>query len=386
MAARIKQLSREKKEELDTLLLQLGSNKVMLDLTWKDIAEKLNQQFDVVADDSTYRKLFSKIRRVKESDVETLVELNAEKALIRDEGTIIRRYVREKSRQDYLREIGHIAAQTIAKKSLLPPSQPLVDTGDPQYEGILEISDWHYGIVCNHYWNKFDPEIARNRVRELLDKVKDFCFSYGIEDLHVLNLSDLIAGRIHLTIRLESRGDVISQTIEVAELLAEFIHELSQVVRVHYYDCLDNHSRLEPRKEDSMPEESLTRVITWFLRERLKDNSNVIFSKNKYGADIISFKSMGHEVIGVHGDKDPPKSIVDNLTTFTGEHFDLICTSHLHHFSADEKNDTIVICNGTLMGADNYAKNLRLNSAPSQNLIIVSKDNITHAIHRIVLK
>lgn len=55
----------------------------------------------------------------------------------------------------------------------------------------------------------------------------------------------------------------------------------------------------------------------------------------------------------------------------------------MHHFQADEKNRTIALGNGTLMGTDTYAQKLRLSSTPSQNLIIASKDNVTECIYRI---
>ena len=38
------------------------------------------------------------------------------------------------------------------------------------------------------------------------------------------------------------------------------------------------------------------------------------------------------------------------------------------------------------MGTDNYAESLRLDSAPSQNIIIVTEDNVAETIHRVILK
>ena len=69
----------------------------------------------------------------------------------------------------------------------------------------------------------------------------------------------------------------------------------------------------------------------------------------------------------------------------THEHYDLVLTAHLHHFSADEQNETLVVSNGSLMGTDTYAANLRLSSKASQNLIIVTDDSVAEAIYRIVL-
>ena len=65
--------------------------------------------------------------------------------------------------------------------------------------------------------------------------------------------------------------------------------------------------------------------------------------------------------------------------------YDLILSAHLHHFSADEKNETILISNASLMGTDDYAQSLRLNSKPSQNLIILGEDNPLECIYNIPL-
>ena len=69
----------------------------------------------------------------------------------------------------------------------------------------------------------------------------------------------------------------------------------------------------------------------------------------------------------------------------TEQHWDLLCTAHLHHFSCDEKNRTVVCSCSSLMGTDTFAKGLRLTATPSQNLIIVSKENVTEDICRIIL-
>ena len=102
--------------------------------------------------------------------------------------------------------------------------------------------------------------------------------------------------------------------------------------------------------------------------------------------DIITFNCNGFRVAGVHGDRDKPTKVIGNISRLTKEHFDLVLTAHLHHFSCDEQNRTLVISNGSLMGTDNYAESLRLDSAPSQNIIIVTEDNVAETIHRVILK
>ena len=176
--------------------------------------------------------------------------------------------------------------------------------------------------------------------------------------------------------------------MEVAEILAQLLTKLaSEFKQVHYYDCIDNHSRVEPIKTDSINLESFARFITWYLSPRLNaaNVSNVFIHSNDLGEDIITFKCCKFKVLGVHGDKDNVKTIVEKMNNFTKEHFDLILSAHLHHFSADETCETVVVSNGSLMGTDTYAKNLRLNSKPSQNLIICSDTNPVECIYRIQL-
>ena len=80
-----------------------------------------------------------------------------------------------------------------------------------------------------------------------------------ITELYILNLGDLVSGRIHTTIRIDNQIDAVTQVIEVSEILAEFIANIANYTDVHikYYDTLDNHSRLEPNKENSVELESL---------------------------------------------------------------------------------------------------------------------------------
>jgi hypothetical protein len=69
----------------------------------------------------------------------------------------------------------------------------------------------------------------------------------------------------------------------------------------------------------------------------------------------------------------------------TEQHYDMLLIAHEHHFQCNEKNKTIALGNGTLMGTDGYAQKLRLSSTPSQNFIVVTKENVTECIYRIIL-
>lgn len=363
-------------------------NKEDAGLTWTDIANLVLKFYDEEHGESYYRKKYG---TQKSENIENkLAELQKERLKLSDERTQLRAYMRRISREETLKEIAVNAVEALKDVKQLIPPKAITSSYNPfDYspdEALLMLSDWHYGIEVDCAHNKYNPDICQERLACLREEVLDNCETHGVKELHIMNLADLIAGRIHLTIRLESRYDVITQVMHVSEMLAEFMSSISgEFEHIHYYSCTDNHSRIEPIKSDSLDLESLCRITDWYLQERLQSYKNIIFHKNTFGDDIISATIKGHTVLGCHGDKDRVSTIAEKLTLFTRKPAELICCAHLHHFQADEHTGCVVIANGSLMGTDDYATKLRLHSKPSQNLIIISDDNPLKAIYRIVL-
>ena len=372
--------------------------KLNKDITWQSIADQLLTQFGVDRSEAWVRKLvkdqlglssdeddlIESLVEAKAGLDKSLLELQKERIKISDERVQNRAYVRKLSREETLKEIALLTAESMSDKKALTIPNYQSKKLNTEKEAILCIGDWHYGMDFKNPWNEYSPEICKKRVSQLRDETIKYLKANKCSKLHLVNLQDLIAGRIHLGIRLESRFDVVTQTMEVSEILAEFISDLSKVCPVNYYDSLDNHSRLEVIKNDAQDLETLCRMIPWYLKERLKKNKKVTICENTYGHDLVTFESLGHKIIASHGDRDT-KGRALNLAGMTKEFYDLILTAHLHHFWADSCNNMAMIGNGSLMGTDTFAKNLRLNSDPSQTLIIVSPKNAREAIHIITL-
>lgn len=396
-------LCKRKNETIEEYCHRISSLKQELNLTWSDIQDILNSQTGENLSASAYRKRERKyLEELAEEDFDdfednfnindAILELKTERAKLADERSQNNAIIRRMAREDTLKEIAHDFAEQMNSKKVFPKYNPIRKTGE--HEAILLISDWHYGIEIDSVWNKYNPDIAKQRIRKLRDKVIEYINKEDVYTLHIVNLGDLIAGRIHLQLRINSRFDVITQIMEVSELLAEFINDVSEYTTVHYYDTLDNHSRLEPNLKESLELESLARITIWYLRERFKNRSlennvskipSIIIHENIIADDIISFETMGHKVVGVHGNKDKPTKIIDNLTMMTKQHYDLVLAAHLHHFSCEEKNETVLVSNSSMMGTDDYAEKLRLCAKPSQCLIIVSKENACENVYKINL-
>jgi hypothetical protein len=403
-------IGKDEEQFFDDLVAEKGS----YNFTWQDIVDIYNQatgknyssswagkkakksrDIDVNLDEDVIKYIQSKQlcqnKEVPEnhesfSDLDwKIVDLNVSKWNKSDERIQLNALYRRIAREISIKEMGKEIAQTVSESIKLSPVK-ILQNCDSEKEAILQISDWHYGVEVDSIYNQYNTEVARERIDKLKDEVFALLEKEDVSHLSVVNLGDLIAGRIHLQLRINSRIDVITQIIEVTELLAEMLNELSHFVTIDYYDTMDNHSRLEPNLKNSIELESLTRITRWYLEERLKDNNNiVIHTKNTYGDDIITFRVLGHEIAAVHGHKDKPITIIDNLSMMTKKHYDLILSSHLHHFSCDEKNETVLVSNSSLMGTDEFAQSLRLTSKPSQNLIILTKENPVYCIYKINL-
>lgn len=387
----------------DEFLLYLYNNKSQLNLSWKDIANVMNQYAEKQYSEDKYRKQCSRLNPSvpdmastfegkqqmfvvdENNNINIEEEFSTRKELqrIKDERNQLNSIYRQMSREDTLKDIAIECAKEVAKEK--PHIPYAITSKESDKEAILLLSDWHYGIEISNYWNTYNPEICKERLSKLLTQTIGFIEKYEISKIHALNLGDLISGRIHSQIRIENREDVISQVMHVSELLYSFLNELSNYAEVTYRDCLDNHSRIEPDRKLSLRLESLARITSWYLEERFKLDPNVRIYFNEYSDDIITFTCKRWTIAGVHGDLDSQKNVVKNLRGMLYDRPDLICTAHMHHFSADEENKCVVISNPSLMGTDSFAESKRLSSNPSQVLIIVSSESPVYAIHKIDL-
>ena len=358
---------------------------------WESYYRKRAKKFLELADVYNFNEINEKQDNVNEKDVsddkysEAILELKKAKVKLSDERTQNNAYIRRLAREETIKEIAHDFAQVMAKEKALVEKKFRPDFECNNYSGILMLSDWHYGMEISNPFNTYNKNVFNDRIDNLIDQVNKVIRDKKLKELHVVNLSDLIAGRIHQTIRLQSREDVISQVMYVSEVLAEMLSEFSLYTTVVYHDVLDNHSRLEPIKGDALNLESLARIIPWYLKERLIENEDIIIDDKSIATDIAAFEVKDFKVAAVHGHKDKPHKVIDNMMNMLGEKHDLVLTAHLHHFACEEEHECVRVSNGTLMGVDDFAEDLRLTSKPSQTLIIATPDNVCSEIRRLLL-
>lgn len=368
--------------------LCLGKLDKEIDLGWGDIVSLLNMNCSKDHLRKTaygYREYREKVRIenrctlseeevIKEIEEKTL-ELQKERYKLADTKREINKQIREAARREVVNEEVIKAINEVNyKKPLQPLDKPVVlRKGDN--EGILMLSDWHYGLVVESYWNNFNVNILEERVKEVTSQVKLHTEVYGINKLHIVLNGDFINGNIHTTLRIMSQMDIIDQTVGVAELLANMIHEISDFVEeINVYSSIGNHSRLTDNLKESLTSENMERLIYRFVKERLKYHKNVKCLDNKYDCTMVTFDVFNEKVFASHGDKDHCASVINNMNKMLDFNPTLVLLGHIHHFTSKDFGSGTVITGGSLIGMDDYTVNKRIYGKPYQNMIIVNKD------------
>lgn len=238
--------------------------------------------------------------------------------------------------------------------------------------GILCIADAHYGTeiemksLFDEVVNVYSPEILKARLNKLLDEVDNDNISYVHYDkLVVFDLGDAIQGMLRMSDLNKLKTGVIESTLGYAEMISQWLVELSNRLQVPLeYICLGgNHAELRLlEKGRNWEEENLGRVIREFIALRLKDNPNITIAPySEFGYKNI----QGLNILAIHG--DDVKSDLSEVSYWENYHniqIDILLMGHEHHGEQNTvgygaTGDKEVIKVPSLVGVDTYSKKLR---------------------------
>ena len=328
-----------------------------------------------------YRKRVERYIRCNPDKIEPKVEGDIfrndylEKQKVRDWYNAYRRDIRQESRvENLIDEIKNAANKFEPLKIDIKPNNYVYKD---DVEAIALLSDWHIGQYSNNFYNKYDQDIAVERVNKLTENLIHYCKLNKVKTLHVLNLGDLIEGLINTNARIEQQMDVAEQLMFAGELLANcLLHLSNNLNHVTYRSVTDNHSRLIPDKRQHIEKENLYRIIDWFIKERLK-NSSVEFIEDNIdiGFGLFELKN-GMKIAFMHGHEDQKCKILQNVVGATREWIDVVCCGHYHNSAEHTYQGMKLYVNGSLCGTGPYALKNRLFARPNQKLLIFD-DNIT---------
>ena len=190
-------------------------------------------------------------------------------------------------------------------------------------------------------------------------------------------MSELVSGIIHTELRIENNQNLIDQFLTAANYISQFLSELSyRFEEVNVYMCPGNHSRISPKKEDSLKGENIDHLAIPFLEAKLQNFENINFHNNNIEESIAMFSVRGNVVMASHGDKDSPGNVVQKFTLMFGMRPALVYLGHRHTNAMTTVYDTKVIQSGCMSGSDNYCMDKRLKNKPEQTISVVTENGL----------
>lgn len=364
---------------------------------WDEVAETINRGLfgdntELYCGKDKYRKEYQSAKKFFDAGVfdqkldekhikllkDKTEEMEKEKLKLSDQRREYNKILMTDARAEHLNdEIIRIAEQMNQEHPLIFPSNTVYP--DDSREAVLVLSDWHYGMVADNVWNKYNPKICKERVVKLGEKASHALFENKISKLHVVMLGDAAHGAIHTTCRIQSNEDTCDQLMHVAEILAELVAYLSHYVKeVNVHSCYGNHMRTVQNKKESVHTDNMEKIIPWWIKERLKGYPNVTIHESKF-KEFTKLNVLGYNICCVHGDLDTFRNIGVTVNTLFsklyGETIDYTLSGDKHHLEEFEQYGIESIMCRSLCGADDYANAKRLYSNSGQTLIIFNKED-----------
>lgn len=357
--------------------------------TWADVADILNDLLGQEYTESKYRKQYTAFTKMFSANENIFIsddnyikqlkeqeqELKKERQKLSDERVEFNKQIREQARRESYEDlIKRVVCENVEPIRVDVPrvmARHLTDN-----DILAHITDIHTGIEISNFKNEFDEKILKERLEKYIAKIIQVKKLHNSENCYLV-VSEILSGIIHNTLRIQNNMDLMEQFKYISELLASMFIELAnEFNEVYVYTVMGNHSRISPKKEDSLQGENMDILLPFYLKARLQNVYNIHICDNDICEDIAIFEIRGKHIIASHGDKDSPKNVVQKWTMMFGIKPDICLLGHRHTNSLSTEYDTKVIQSGCFCGTDDYAMSIRRTNKPEQIISVVSDDGL----------
>ena len=356
--------------------------------TWQDVANILNELLHTEYNESKFRKDYASFQKIMDANQSKFIEddnyikelriaqqeLKKEKQKLSDERSELNRQIREQARKE--------SYEDLIKRIVCENTEPikLKITSEIDYSSnqdlLCHLTDIHTGIEINNFKNVFNQDILKNRIEQYTNKIIELKKFHDAENCYIV-IGEIVSGLIHNNLRIQNNIDLMEQFKYASELISSMLEEISIYFNsIHVYITIGNHSRISPKKEDSLQGENLDILLPFYLEARMQNFKNVYIHDNKICKDITMFNIRGNNIFSSHGDKDSPSTVVQNWTMMFGIKPDIVLLGHRHLNGLTTVYDTKVIESGCISGTDEYAMSIRKVNKPEQTISVIDSNGL----------
>lgn len=241
---------------------------------------------------------------------------------------------------------------------------------------VVCLSDLHIGALVDTDINKYNYEVAKERMGKYLNKVIEEVKANNVSEVYLVNLGDSIENPYMHNLMYNSEFTMAEQIVRASDIIIKFIIGLSEHVNVTFSGIAGNHDRFNENKNKSLDGDNAVKAINYAI-ETFIENSNIQRVKYVQAKDYEhSFIMNGLNIKAVHGDLDSinDMNLIAKHSSLDNTNYSIIVMGHYHHHYVREQGlDKTVVVFGSLKGADEYGAKTRRVSNASQGFIVVDE-------------
>ena len=307
------------------------------------------------------------------SESDEIIRLKKERQKLSDARVEYNRQIRQEARKEsYSEMIKRIICENVEPTDL----KVQYHTFNSNTDLLVHLTDIHTGIEIITWNNTFNQDILKERIEKFTSEI------LKIRDLHksencYLVIGEILSGIIHNNLRLQNNMDLMEQFKYISELISVMLIKIANHFNhIYVYVTPGNHSRISPKKEDSLDGENMDVLLPFYLKAKLQNINNIDICENNIDPEIAMFNIRGNNVFASHGHKDNPASVVQNFTMMFGIKPDIVLLGHRHLNGLTTVYNAKVIESGCCSGTDQYAMSIRKTNRPEQTISVVGQDGL----------
>lgn len=307
------------------------------------------------------------------SDSSELIAMRKERIKLSDARVDYNRLIRQEARKEsYADMVKNIICQNVEPINI-PVHYTLFNSTT---DLLCHLTDIHTGIEVHNWKNDFDEDVLRHRIEKFTSDILDIRGQHNSENCYLV-IGEIISGLIHSNLRLQNNMDLMEQFKYVSELISAMLTRISNHFNhIYVYVTPGNHSRISPKKEESLDGENMDVLLPFYLKARLQNIENISICENAIEPEIAMFNIRGNNVFAAHGHKDNPSSVVQNFTMLFGIKPDIVLLGHRHTNGLTTVYDAKIIESGCVSGSDQFATSIRKANRPEQTVSVIGDNGL----------
>ena len=371
--------------------IRLYKNKELYGLNNEEIGKLCNEAFGVDWTESAHRKKTQnylkgyndakaelgnadqQLQNMIDENKRLINEVKKEKVKLQTEKLEYARWIREEARDELITEKICESITTLPSLKIPQYIQPIHNTrayalvfGDEHYGAEFEIKGL-FGDVLNAY----SPEIFEDRMWNLFNQTVEIIQKENIDTLNVFSMGDFSDGCLRVSQLMKLRYGVVDGTIKYADFICHWLNELTKYTRVKFQMTNGNHTELRMlgQPKGTFTEDNMGKVVSEFIKTRLKDNNNFTFIENPTG--YIYAQLACHTILGIHGEVKNMENAIKEFSKIYNVPIDYLLAGHLHHSRIEEVGINSEVINvPSIVGIDPYSLSLNKTSNASGKLLV----------------